>query len=350
MSSSSANTDSNSTTDSTASAPAPARSRIKTLLSTALRWLIPLALIAWLLQSGKLDLRTLGKVFTDPLLIALNIAVWFTSSVTMGGLRWRLLLRGLSIDVPIRKALWLQAGALFANTAVPGNVAGDVLKNVRIARNEPSLTGARIATCVLVERVLGLSGLIFIAAVSVSLRFSALYQRVPVLVIMVYLLALGVVCAVGVAILAGRWAEKSHIDVTQPAVGIVAKIQRIVIEVGRALLAYSRAPINLVLGLLLSVSMHSIFAVLFVILAQRVAPSALSVLDITALFPIGMLTTVLPLAPGGIGVGHAAFDKLFALFGATGGADVCNVFLVAQLGLNLLGFVSYLSDGAKESK
>ncbi len=324
-------------------------SRVRTLVVTAMRWLIPLALIAWLLQSGKLDLRTLSVVFTDPLLIALNVAVWFTSSITMGGLRWRLLLRGLSIEIPVRRALWLQAGALFANTAVPGNVAGDVLKNVRVARNEPSLTGPRIATCVLVERVLGLSGLIFIAACSVSLRFSALYQRVPVLVILVYLLALGVVCAVVVAVFAGRWAEKSKLDVTAPAVGIVQKIQKIVIEVGRALLAYSRAPATLVLGLLLSIGMHSIFSVLFVILAGRVAPSTLSVLDITALFPIGMLTTVLPLAPGGIGVGHAAFDKLFALFGARGGADVCNVFLVAQLGLNLLGFVSYLSEGAAKN-
>jgi uncharacterized protein (TIRG00374 family) len=331
----------------TSTATPASASRVRTLAVTAARWLIPLALIAWLLQSGKLDLRTLGVVFTDPLLIALNIGVWFTCSITMGGLRWRLLLRGLSIEIPIARALWLQAGALFANTAVPGNVAGDVLKNVRIAQTEPSLTGARIATCVLVERVLGLSGLILIAACSVTLRFSALYARVPVLVVMVYLLALGVLCAVGVATIAGRWAEKSQFDTSAPTVGIVAKIQKIVIEVGRALLAYSRAWSNLVIGLLLSVSMHSIFAVLFVILAGRVAPSSLSVLDITALFPIGMLTTVLPLAPGGIGVGHAAFDKLFALFGARGGADVCNVFLVAQLGLNLLGFVSYLSEGKR---
>ncbi len=60
-------------------------------------------------------------------------------------------------------------------------------------------------------------------------------------------------------------------------------------------------------------------------------------------FPFGVLVTAVPLAPGGLGVGHAAFDKLFHLVGLPGGANVFNIFTLSQLGLNLLCFNPYLS-------
>jgi hypothetical protein len=54
------------------------------------------------------------------------------------------------------------------------------------------------------------------------------------------------------------------------------------------------------------------------------------------------MTTALPLAPGGLGVGHVAFDKLFAMVGLQGGANVFNVMVLTQLALNLLGVFPYL--------
>jgi hypothetical protein len=62
----------------------------------------------------------------------------------------------------------------------------------------------------------------------------------------------------------------------------------------------------------------------------------------SAIFPLGVMTTALPLAPGGLGVGHVAFDKLFSLVGMSGGANVFNVMVLVQLALNLTGFVPYL--------
>jgi len=58
--------------------------------------------------------------------------------------------------------------------------------------------------------------------------------------------------------------------------------------------------------------------------------------------PFGMIATVLPIAPGGLGVGHVAFDKLFSLIGLSGGANVFNVIALGQLALNLTGIIPYL--------
>ena len=58
--------------------------------------------------------------------------------------------------------------------------------------------------------------------------------------------------------------------------------------------------------------------------------------------PFAMVTTVIPVAPAGIGIGHAAFQSLYSLVGFSQGADAFNLFLALQLPVYLLGAVFYL--------
>ncbi|HNB96487.1 MAG TPA: hypothetical protein PLX07_16030, partial [Microthrixaceae bacterium] len=59
--------------------------------------------------------------------------------------------------------------------------------------------------------------------------------------------------------------------------------------------------------------------------------------------PLGLLTIVLPISPAGFGVGHLAFDKLFAMVGLDGGATIFNVFLIGQIAGGVTGFLPYLT-------
>lgn len=325
-------------------------SRGRTLVKTTLKWLIPLALIAWLLSSGKLDLRVLPRVYGDPLLFVGNIVAWAGCSIVIAAVRWKLLLRGLGFHLGFLRAMRFQFVALFMNTAVPGNVAGDVFKNVLASRSIPELTLTRTLTCVMVERVLGLAALMMLSVVAVSLRFDAVYSRAPALVAFVYLLGAGTIAGVLVALLAAKLAARARSQEPTEPQGLVAKVRARVADIGEALLAYARDPATLGAAFLLSVLMHAVFVALFYALSTRVGPTTLSLLDVAVIYPIGMLTSILPLAPGGIGVGHAAFDSLFRLFAAAGGADVFNVFLVGQLVPNLLGVIPYLADGDQRAR
>ena len=58
---------------------------------------------------------------------------------------------------------------------------------------------------------------------------------------------------------------------------------------------------------------------------------------------LGMLSVVLPISYAGFGVGHVAFDQLFALCGMTGGATVLNNYLIGQTVPCLVGVVPYLA-------
>lgn len=326
----------------TAEGAGAAPSRARALIKTALKWVIPLGLIGWLLASGKLDLRSLPRVYGDPLLLVGSLGAWAGCSIVLAALRWKLLLRGLGFELGLLRAMRYQFVALFMNTAVPGNVAGDVFKNVLASRSIPALTLTRSLTCVMVERVLGLAALMLLSVGAVSLRFNEVYALAPGLVAFVYLLGAGTIGGVLVALLAARFAAR--VRGTDAPVGLVAKVRARVADIGEALLAYARRPSVLALSFAISFAMHAVFIALFYVLATRVAPAPIAALDIAVVYPVGMLTSILPLAPGGIGVGHAAFDSLFRLFHAPGGADVFNVFLVGQLVPNLLGVLPYLAD------
>jgi hypothetical protein len=63
---------------------------------------------------------------------------------------------------------------------------------------------------------------------------------------------------------------------------------------------------------------------------------------IATVFPLGLLTVVIPISPAGMGVGHVAFDRLYAAIGLSGGATVFNIFLLGQMVPCLFGVIPYL--------
>ena len=44
--------------------------------------------------------------------------------------------------------------------------------------------------------------------------------------------------------------------------------------------------------------------------------------------PLAILVTALPLAPGGMGVGHVAFEEVLGIVGISGGANIFNLFFL----------------------
>ena len=76
-------------------------------------------------------------------------------------------------------------------------------------------------------------------------------------------------------------------------------------------------------------------------ITDTVVGSNVSLFLLSIIFPIGNILIALPLAPGGLGVGHLAFDSLFQLIGIKDGANIFNLVFVINMSLNLLGAIPY---------
>jgi hypothetical protein len=61
-----------------------------------------------------------------------------------------------------------------------------------------------------------------------------------------------------------------------------------------------------------------------------------------AFIPIGLMTLALPVAPSGLGVGHAIFQKLFEFSGINNGASLFNLYFFVTLLVNLFGVIPYM--------
>jgi uncharacterized membrane protein YbhN (UPF0104 family) len=122
----------------------------------------------------EVGLRTM-LAHANPWLIALAIAI-FPATYIITTIRWHALMEALDIRVTRRRAFVLNMVGAFYNTFMPGSTGGDVIKAVYASRQTTHKTRAVI--CVLVDRVIGLVGLIILGGAMAGLRWVAT-RRTP---------------------------------------------------------------------------------------------------------------------------------------------------------------------------
>ena len=320
--------------------PKSTGAQVRGALSFAFKLAVAAALLTWLVRSGSLDFGKLRVLFANKTLLASSIAVWLLSVGVVSSSRWRLLLRLSGVHLPFGRALMLQLTALFFNVVIPGNVGGDVIKSVYVAREYPNNNRASIFLVVFLERFLGMAGLAFMAGIAVLFSLPKLWPipEARPLVGTIGLLCLGFLAGPPVFVLSVRaYGDKIRARLTG-----ASRITRLLDQFLEAALLVSGRPAILFGALGMSMLSHGAAMAYFTLLTHPLTEQSASYAPIATVYPIGLLTLILPISPGGFGVGHMAFDGLFHMVGLTGGATVFNVFLISQLFPNLIGAVPYV--------
>ncbi len=298
------------------------------------------ALLFWLVESGKLDFRQMAILAQEPAIFCANLAIWAILYVFLGSLRWYLLLRGVGLHMPLRRIINLQLIGFFFNTAMPGAVGGDIVKAVYVIREQHAKSKTPAMLTVLLDRIIGLTGLFVLAGVSLAFNTAFLGTHTALRPLAAFI-AVGILgLALGVGLVFFPFAEGR--DPIRKLLGSKIPGFRILSSIYDALRTYRKRP-GLILGTVVISVVIQIGALLYALeLTQRLTGQSPDFGVFALIFPIGVMATALPLAPGGLGVGHVAFERLFALAGMTGGANVFNVMVLGQLALNLFGIIPYL--------
>jgi hypothetical protein len=322
-----------------ASAPKPGTSR-RSLVVFAIKVVVAAALIGWLVRSGALDFGALRILFRKPLLLALDLAV-FSGGIVIATLRWRALLSIADVEVPLKRLFLLQLTAQFFNIVIPGNVGGDVVKALYVARDADKSKRTSILLIVFVERVIGLAGLVVMATLITALRGRVLWgdPLLRPLATTVALLGAGLVLGAVAFMVLMRVAGERMESWTSGTTAIAKLLNQLV----AAFRLFSHGPSKLVVALVLSMAGHAFAMALFTALTHAISGQDVAYSAVATVFPLGLLTLVLPVSPAGLGVGHVAFDRLFSAIGLRGGATIYNVYLLGQIVPCFVGVVPYLS-------
>ncbi len=267
---------------------------------------IPLALFAYLLW--RVDPEHYRVFWEQPKrwdLMGLAVASAFLA-IIVGILRWRQLVIAFQIPFTPSEALRLGFLGYLLNFISFGSVGGDLFKAILVAKDKPQRRPEAVAS-VLLDRAIGLLGLILLASMSL-IAFSGAGLSPPLIVIRDWSTIVAAVSIVALltAIYAGAWFDRlidwgSGIPVAGEILARMARALRLLRHQHMTLLAVIMA--SLVVHALLSFSVY--------LISCGAYTDHPSLADHLKVVPPALAAGALPLAPGGLGYQEAALAKLF---------------------------------------
>ncbi len=304
-----------------------------------LRIALGLGLLLYLGASGMIDWRSLaGLGRAWPLSLAALGLVALAGIVLIA---WRLclLMRPLGLNLSLAASIRLTLIGLFFNNCLPGSTGGDVVK-IYYAMEGNRGRRLEIATIVMLDRVAGLLGILGFTLLLVPF-FQPMLTAFPVLYALVW--AAGGALAM---VLVVMWGCTSDYVIWRRAVMWIVRtlpggdyLDRI-INTLRVYRTHTGSCCR-VIGVSMAVHLCMTLGTLFVIQATHPAGADSRMM---LLIPMGFVANSLPITPGGLGVGEAAFDQLFQMAGFTGGAVAILGWRVLMIMIGLPGIVFYLLD------
>ena len=270
-------------------------------------------------------------------------------TVSLQLVRWYLLVRALDLPFTLRNAFRLGLVGFFYNTVLPGSIGGDLLKGYFIAKDQPTRRAAAVAT-VIIDRAMGLFGLLLFASVSGSVAWAMgderLVNNVSLQRIVEFTGVLAASMTAGYLLLGLLPARRA--DRFAARLKHVPKAGHALAEAWYAVWMYRQQMPTVVLGVLVTAVAHLAMITSFYFASRAFTADVPSDLptypEIMVIAPIGFIVQALPLSPGGVGVGEAAFAELYKLSGRSGpnGLAARLALRMVEWMLGFLGYVVYL--------
>jgi uncharacterized membrane protein YbhN (UPF0104 family) len=211
--------------------------------------------------------------------------------------RWRVLLGAQHVSIPFGRLLNSYLAATFANNFLPSNIGGDVIRISDTARPAKSKTLA--TAIVLADRVVGVLGLAFIAALGSTMAA----QRNDMLGPVFWAGLLGMVLAGGVALAKPDWIAA----LARPLRVFHANwVDRRIETATGALHRFRQAPGSMAIGFIASVALQAL-QVLFYASVAAALHLTVPLSHMAILVPFSSLVQMLPVSVNGHGVREGTF-------------------------------------------
>ncbi len=233
--------------------------------------------------------------------------------------------------------------ALF-NFLIPGGAGGDVMKVYYLAADSRGRR-VEIATLVFVDRAVALFCMLSLA-VALALIDGRLVWGHPLIGSLVAAAAIG---AMGLFV-AGAVACSTRLRESRFYAWLIARapLCRYLARAADALYVFRKNRAALVKAAALSAVGHLTLLCLMNAAAKVLMPNA-PPLVVSMLALLGLVANALPITPGGLGVGEAAFEGLFRSAGYGGGARLILAWRIGMLALCFLGCAFYIA-GARSGQ
>ena len=314
------------------------KKRVRWVFFFLLKVLIVASLLYYLSTSEKLHLSSFQLLISDGQILFGSLAFWLLGSVILTSVRWQRLVEGMHLKLSLLKAIRFNLIGFFFNIVSPGAVGGDLIKALYVYRGQPQGRKTPALLSILLDRVMGLYG-IFAIASAVALYTRSFQHPVP-FIRTSSIFSLSVFLAMTLFFSSVFIPFKEGNDpflrfFSKPIIGF-STLTKIYLALR------SLKSCNLFQAWALAVVYQLLAIAFFLFITHKLSSTVFSIQDFIMVYPVGTLSVALPIAPGGLGVGHLAFERIFYFIGVKEGANIFNIYFIGQSSLNLLGFIPYL--------
>ncbi|MBF0340793.1 MAG: flippase-like domain-containing protein [Magnetococcales bacterium] len=300
-----------------------------------LKLLATVGLIGLLWYQGKLDFSTLMLISSSPGTILLVIGASMIG-YSLVAVRWVLLLHSQHIPLPFAWGHRVTYLGLYCNLVLPGGgMAGDALRLAHAIRAAPTHRLEALLS-LFVDRAVGLYAMLLIAMLAIFVNPHLVMGIGPLQLMAVAVIAavFGIPLSVLIFYLLVNRVRETPWFVRFLQSGRVGRLTGRLVEIIR-LYHHAWPRLLLALGITLVCQMLLLWAL--VLVANGLSMGTLTPGEYTFATPWAWIANFLPLTPGGIGVGEAAFDQVCRWIETTpSGAPYGTIFLVFRL-LTMLG-------------
>jgi uncharacterized membrane protein YbhN (UPF0104 family) len=208
---------------------------------------------------------------------------------------------------------------LFGNTFLPGSVGGDFFKAYFLAKDSPGQRTAAVST-VLMDRGFGLFGLILFAAVLGSIAWANGDARIMANAYLQWMVKVTAAIAGGgiFGFLLLGCLPQQRVDRFADRLRSLSKVGIVFANLWYAVWEFRQHLRVMGYGLVLTAASHVVLVFTFHVAARVFPPEHFetdlaTLSELMVIAPIGFIVQTVPLAPGGVGVGEAAFAGLYRL-------------------------------------
>ncbi len=315
-------------------------------LSTLFKAVFIVAIFAVLIQQDLLSLASIETAISRwPWVLAGWACMACTTLIAI--FRWHWLVRAQGLPIPLRRTVQAAFVGLFFNVFLPGSLSGDVVKGYYVIRSAPGHT-ARTISSILFDRVVGMSGLIALAALALLFGRGGDWTDMLGAPIVLGVTGFAIGISVFYAALLGVSAERDPILRVLRWRAARIKLLTGPLRIFEGVRVYHEQRQVTVVSLAVSVIAHGLLVVAWVCYVHAMAIEGIPIPALFVVVPIGMLVAAVPIGPAGIGTGHAAFLAIFALLGSDRGAALFNLVLAFQFLQAGIGGLVYLSVRADD--
>jgi glycosyltransferase 2 family protein len=305
------------------------RTRLKNYTTTTLKFGIAAGLIYWLVSSGKINFSGLQSLL-DPRWLPIYLII-VGLNIGLASERWRVLLEYQGIAARRWDTFKMANIGLFFNFVMPGGVGGDVVKSYFTVRSNADKKIAALNT-VLMDRVLGLYTMILMAMASMLLDLEHVLHNPQLERIFWFLLLFFSTATIGLSVVFVQSRRVRNLATrvlsALPHGGRFVRLYESINE-------YGRSPLTVVHTLALSLAAQICAILFFIVLGSQMGFTEVSWKIYFYAAPLGFIVSALPISPGGVGVGQAAFLYLFNLY--TGQESALGSTLITAL--QIMSFV-----------